>query len=127
MNLLRALIVSYTRLVSSLLAPPPSLVDPAARLPDGSPVPTEPERLVQHIRLIAINMHHLINELRPVQVSRAGSSLGRSGCPDSAGSATARRTTLTVCCGMVQARETLKGMMRAQIDQRRAKTAAIRE
>ncbi|KAM0749807.1 hypothetical protein T439DRAFT_381370 [Meredithblackwellia eburnea MCA 4105] len=88
-TLLQALLLSYTSLINSLLAPPPSLVaqpDTMEPLP-----PTEPERLVEHIRLISVNMHHLVNELRPVQ-----------------------------------ARETLKNMMRAQIETRRAKTAAMK-
>ncbi|KAK4700522.1 mediator of RNA polymerase II transcription subunit 7, partial [Phenoliferia sp. Uapishka_3] len=87
-TLLQALILSYTQLVSSLLEPPPSLPS----LPPGEQPPTDPERLVEHIRLITINMHHLVNELRPVQ-----------------------------------ARETLKAMMRAQIDARKAKTVAMRQ
>ncbi|GAA6055266.1 hypothetical protein JCM3770_001516 [Rhodotorula araucariae] len=84
-SLLRALIVTYTRLLDALLTPPPSLVHP-------QPARSAPERLTEHMRLIAVNMHYLVNELRPVQ-----------------------------------ARETLKAMMRAQIDLRRAKTAAIKQ
>ena len=57
------MLVSYSTLVSALLAPPPSL--PAL---NGARPSTDPERLVEHIRLISINMHHLVNELRPVQV-----------------------------------------------------------
>ncbi|BGO95443.1 hypothetical protein NBRC10512_001411 [Rhodotorula toruloides] len=91
-TLLRALLLTYTQLLDALLAPPPSLAHPLPPLPDGRPAPTDPERLTEHMRLIAINMHYLVNELRPVQ-----------------------------------ARETLKAMMRAQIDLRRAKTAAIKQ
>ncbi|BGP35302.1 hypothetical protein JCM10296v2_007137 [Rhodotorula toruloides] len=90
-TLLRALLLTYTQLLDCLLAPPPSLAHPLPPLPDGRPAPSDPERLTEHMRLIAINMHYLVNELRPVQ-----------------------------------ARETLKAMMRAQIDLRRAKTAAIK-
>lgn len=56
------MLLSYNQLVSSLLAPPPSIAVPQ---PEQS---TDPERLVEHIRLISINMHFLVNELRPVQV-----------------------------------------------------------
>ncbi|BGP20020.1 hypothetical protein JCM10213v2_008155 [Rhodosporidiobolus nylandii] len=91
LTLLRTLIVTYTHLLDSLLTPPPSLAHPRPPLPDGSQAPTDPERLTEHMRLVAINMHYLVNELRPVQ-----------------------------------ARETLKGMMRSQIELRKAKTAAIK-
>lgn len=67
-SLLRTLIVSYTQLLDALLAPPPSLAHPQPPLPDGRPPPSDSERLTEHMRLIAINMHYLINELRPVQV-----------------------------------------------------------
>ncbi|KAM0786003.1 hypothetical protein ACM66B_006821 [Microbotryomycetes sp. NB124-2] len=93
-TLLRAMLVTYTQLVSSLLQPPPSLEATERYMAqhDGQEPPTDPERFVEHIRLISINMHHLVNELRPVQ-----------------------------------ARETLKNMMRQQIERRRAKTAAIKQ
>ncbi|GAA5846310.1 hypothetical protein JCM11251_008028 [Rhodosporidiobolus azoricus] len=91
-TLLRTLLLTYTQLLDALLAPPPSLAHPRPPLPDGSQPPTDPERLSEHMRLIAINMHYLVNELRPVQ-----------------------------------ARETLKQMMREQIALRRAKTAAIKQ
>ncbi|KAL8279881.1 hypothetical protein RQP46_007731 [Phenoliferia psychrophenolica] len=91
-TLLQALLVSYTTLISALLSPPPSLPSLPPPGPNGELPPTEPERLVEHIRLISINMHHLVNELRPVQ-----------------------------------ARETLKTMMRSQIETRRAKTAAMKQ
>ncbi|BGP51612.1 hypothetical protein JCM10450v2_007562 [Rhodotorula kratochvilovae] len=84
-SLLRTLVLTYTQLLDALLTPPPSLAHP-------QPARSDPERLTEHMRLIAINMHYLVNELRPVQ-----------------------------------ARETLKAMMRAQIDLRRAKTAAIKQ
>ncbi|GAA6060885.1 hypothetical protein JCM10212_000168 [Sporobolomyces blumeae] len=89
-TLLRALLVTYTQLLSALLAPPPSLARSTLGEPSAPP-PNDSARLTDHIRLIAINMHHLVNELRPVQ-----------------------------------ARETLKSMMRYQIDERRAKTALIK-
>lgn len=65
LNLLRTLLLTYTQLLTSLLSPPPSLTS----VPPGAPEPpTDPERLVEHTRLIGVNMHHLVNELRPVQV-----------------------------------------------------------
>lgn len=60
-SLLRTLILTYTQLLDALLTPPPSLAHP-------EPIaPTDPERLTEHMRLICINMHYLVNELRPVQ------------------------------------------------------------
>ncbi|GAA5903252.1 mediator complex subunit MED7 [Sporobolomyces salmoneus] len=102
-TLLRALLLSYTQLLNSLLTPPPSLLHPPPAPPSEpsnhengaqppSQPPSDPERLTEHIRLITINMHHLVNELRPVQ-----------------------------------ARETLKLMMRYQIDRRKEKTLAIKQ
>ncbi|KAK4048504.1 hypothetical protein OIV83_004672 [Microbotryomycetes sp. JL201] len=93
-TLLRAMLVTYTQLVSSLLQPPPSLeaTEQYMAQNQGQEPQTDSERLVEHIRLISVNMHHLVNELRPVQ-----------------------------------ARETLKSMMRQQIERRRAKTAAINQ
>ncbi|GAA5866507.1 hypothetical protein JCM8547_000647 [Rhodosporidiobolus lusitaniae] len=91
-SLLRTLLLTYTQLLTALLTPPPSITNPPPPLPDGSQPPTDPERLTEHMRLISINMHYLVNELRPVQ-----------------------------------ARETLKTMMRTQIDLRRAKTIAIKQ
>ncbi|KPV71948.1 uncharacterized protein RHOBADRAFT_331, partial [Rhodotorula graminis WP1] len=79
-SLLRTLLISYTQLLDALLTPPPSLAHP-------QPPRSDIERLTEHMQLVAVNMHYLVNELRPVQ-----------------------------------ARETLKAMMRAQIDLRRAKT-----
>lgn len=61
-SLLRTLILTYLQLVDALLTPPPSLAQPEPALP------TDPERLTEHMRLICINMHYLVNELRPVQV-----------------------------------------------------------
>ncbi|GAA5989979.1 hypothetical protein JCM10908_002406 [Rhodotorula pacifica] len=66
-SLLRTLILTYTQLLDALLAPPPSLAHPEPTLPDGRLAPTDPERLTEHMRLICINMHYLVNELRPVQ------------------------------------------------------------
>ncbi|BGP58149.1 hypothetical protein JCM8202_006149 [Rhodotorula sphaerocarpa] len=66
-TLLRTLILTYTQLLDALLAPPPSLAHPEPTLPDGRPSPTDPERLTEHMRLVCINMHYLVNELRPVQ------------------------------------------------------------
>ncbi|GAA5966957.1 hypothetical protein JCM3765_004413 [Sporobolomyces pararoseus] len=96
-TLLRALLLTYTQLLNSLLTPPPSRLHPPPPQPpnqeNGSQqAQSDPERMTEHIRLITINMHHLVNELRPVQ-----------------------------------ARETLKLMMRYQIDRRKEKTIAIRE
>ncbi|GAA5923088.1 hypothetical protein JCM3775_007433 [Rhodotorula graminis] len=84
-SLLRTLLISYTQLLDALLTPPPSLAHP-------QPPRSDIERLTEHMQLVAVNMHYLVNELRPVQ-----------------------------------ARETLKAMMRAQIDLRRAKTVAIKQ
>ncbi|KAK4053596.1 hypothetical protein OIO90_003835 [Microbotryomycetes sp. JL221] len=97
LTLLRAMLVTYTQLVSALLEPPPSLsaieqAQQQGQVEPGQEPPTDPERLVEHIRLISINMHHLVNELRPIQ-----------------------------------ARETLKNMMRQQIERRKTKTAAIKQ
>ncbi|KAI5477729.1 Mediator complex, subunit Med7 [Pseudohyphozyma bogoriensis] len=61
LTLLRTMLVTYTTLISSLLAPPPSITVPQPA------EPPDPERLVNHIRLISINMHFLVNELRPGQ------------------------------------------------------------
>ncbi|SGY20167.1 BQ5605_C017g08505 [Microbotryum silenes-dioicae] len=85
-TLLQALLVTYHQLVTSLLAPPRSIKD------DTKGLPSDPERFVERIRLIGINLHHLINELRPVQ-----------------------------------AKESLKAMMRTQIEQRKARTNAIQQ
>lgn len=87
-TLLRTLLLTYTQLLNSLLTPPPSLLHPQPAVPppppnpDGSQPPppasqaaTDPERLTEHVRLISINMHHLVNELRPVQVSEAPASI----------------------------------------------------
>lgn len=62
------MLVTYFQLVKALQKPPPSFAEPPRKNEDGSDAPTEPERLVEHMRLIGVNMHHLINELRPVQV-----------------------------------------------------------
>ncbi|SCV72957.1 BQ2448_6882 [Microbotryum intermedium] len=85
-TLLQALLVTYHQLVTSLLAPPRSIHD------DQQGLPSDPERYVDRIRLIGINLHHSINELRPVQ-----------------------------------AKESLKAMMRTQIERRKAKTSAIQQ
>lgn len=83
-------------------------------------------------------MHHLVNELRPVQVGFSRLTR-RSPSP--------KLTSPSLPCTLylplaapsldllilyypsttIQARETLKTMMRAQIDQRRAKTVAIKQ
>lgn len=65
------MLLTYTQLLTSLLSPPPSL----AELKGQAEPPTDPERLVDHIRLIGVNMHHLVNELRPVQVRCVAESL----------------------------------------------------
>ncbi|GAA5985101.1 hypothetical protein JCM5350_000842 [Sporobolomyces pararoseus] len=95
-TLLRALLLTYTQLLNSLLTPPPSKLHPPPQAPNqengSQQAQSDPERMTEHIRLITINMHHLVNELRPVQ-----------------------------------ARETLKLMMRYQIDRRKEKTLAIKE
>lgn len=67
-NLLKALILTWRALLNSLLSAPPSIVSNPILSEEQL---TQPQQLVQHIRLITINMHHLVNELRPVQVSRA--------------------------------------------------------
>ncbi|SCZ94799.1 BZ3500_MvSof-1268-A1-R1_Chr12-1g03666 [Microbotryum saponariae] len=85
-TLLQALLVTYHQLVTALLAPPRSIKE------DAKGLPSDPERFVERIRLIGINLHHLINELRPVQ-----------------------------------AKESLKAMMRTQIEQRKARTNAIQQ
>ena len=85
-RLLQTLLLSYLQLVHSILQGPPSIVHHAA---DET---TNGQRLIAHIRTTAINMHHLCNELRPVQ-----------------------------------ARETLKSMLREQIDERKRRTDELRQ
>lgn len=70
-SLLRTLLISYTQLLDALLTPPPSLAHP-------QPPRADVERLTEHMQLVAVNMHYLVNELRPVQVR--GSSLVRRTC-----------------------------------------------
>jgi hypothetical protein len=69
--LLNTVLVTFVRLVDAMLKPPPALTYEAMKDFDpNNPRPTETQQLIQHIRIACINMHHLCNELRPVQVSR---------------------------------------------------------
>jgi mediator of RNA polymerase II transcription subunit 7 len=64
-RLLQTLIYTYLQLISVLVkAPPP----PQSETTDGQP-PSELEQTIGHIQTTGINMHHLLNELRPIQVS----------------------------------------------------------
>lgn len=74
-SLLRTLIITYTQLLDALLTPPPSLAHP-------QPPRSDVERLTEHMRLVAINMHYLVNELRPVQVRALALSSGRREADD---------------------------------------------
>lgn len=85
-RLLQTLLLSYLQLVHSIVQGPPSI---AHHGPDET---TNGQRLIAHIRTTAINMHHLCNELRPVQ-----------------------------------ARETLKSMLREQIDERKRRTEELKQ
>jgi mediator of RNA polymerase II transcription subunit 7 len=80
-SVLRSLLVTYSALTKSLLAPPP---------PPGSAAPPEWARHVEWITVLAQNLMAAANDLRPVQ-----------------------------------ARVNLESMMRAQLAQRGAETAAI--
>ena len=75
---------THLDLVNTLLLPPPTMQAMEQPYSDVG-------QLIEHIKVAGINMHYLVNELRPVQ-----------------------------------ARETLKVMMRAMIDDRKAKTEALK-
>ena len=59
--LLHSLLHTHLLTIDNLTLPPPSL-----KL-DQSNIEPDIDRLTNHIRNIGINMHHLANELRPVQ------------------------------------------------------------
>lgn len=90
-TLLHTILLTYLRLLGVLIDGPPSLAAEQARMtgsaPDSSFLGTQADSLIDHIRVAAINIHHLCNEWRPIQ-----------------------------------ARETLKLLMRAQIEERKART-----
>lgn len=65
---------------------------PEEQSQDHQPIATEADRALDHIRLCAINIHHLCNEWRPIQ-----------------------------------ARETLKLLMRNQMEDRRIRTEQLRK
>ena len=72
-ELLSSILFTYLQLINTLLSGPPTLRPPSPPFPneDEKGLDLEPQdsRLIKHIELCAINMHHLCNELRPVQVS----------------------------------------------------------
>jgi len=66
--LLRTCLFTYVQLLNSLLAGPPTVRPPSpSEMDPNDDGITEDSRLISHLRLCAINMHHLCNEMRPVQ------------------------------------------------------------
>ncbi|TIB03005.1 hypothetical protein E3P94_00805 [Wallemia ichthyophaga] len=64
--LLRTILITHLDITKELTAPPPPInADPLSRLRDK----------IEHIRLTGINMHHIINELRPMQARETLSHL----------------------------------------------------
>ena len=60
LSVLRSLLLAYSSMLSSVLAPPPSLASNA--LPDW-------QRLLEWITIMSQNIMSAANDLRPVQVS----------------------------------------------------------
>lgn len=93
--LLHTLLHTYLRLLTILVQGPPSLLAEEAALHaaphDPSALKTQSDSAVEHMRIAAINIHHLCNEWRPIQ-----------------------------------ARETMKLMMRNQIDERTLRIGEMR-
>jgi mediator of RNA polymerase II transcription subunit 7 len=59
--LLQAIIRIYLAILDTLVKPPPSTSAIQNNLP------SDLLRYAENLRLVAVNMHHLLNELRPVQ------------------------------------------------------------
>jgi mediator of RNA polymerase II transcription subunit 7 len=70
--LLQALIRIYLAIIDTLLKPPPSTAAVQANKPNDL------LRHAENTRLVAVNMHHLLNELRPVQARETLLALKRS-------------------------------------------------
>lgn len=61
---------TYLRLLSILTSGPPSLSAEQAAFQNGQHgqvIKTQADTAIEHIKLAAINIHHLCNEWRPVQ------------------------------------------------------------
>ncbi|KAH8920963.1 hypothetical protein BT69DRAFT_1351976 [Atractiella rhizophila] len=71
-SLLNTLLRTWNELLSSILAGP--------GLPPTTDVPTinSSDRELEHLRIVAINMHQLLNELRPAQAERQLEEMMRS-------------------------------------------------
>ncbi|KAK9894888.1 hypothetical protein P389DRAFT_85901 [Cystobasidium minutum MCA 4210] len=68
--LLHTVLHTYLRLLSILTSGPPSLTAEQAAFQTGQQgqiIKTQADTAIEHIRLSAINIHHLCNEWRPVQ------------------------------------------------------------
>lgn len=68
--LLHTLLHTYLRLLSILTAGPPSLTAEQAAFQSGTQgdvIKTQADTAIEHIRIAAINIHHLCNEWRPIQ------------------------------------------------------------
>ena len=93
--LLHTLLHTYLRLLTILVQGPPSLIAEEAAFHaaphDPAALKTQSDSAIEHIRLAAINIHHLCNEWRPIQ-----------------------------------ARETMKLLMRNQIDERKERIVEMR-
>lgn len=59
--LLRTALKGYFEMLDALTRPPPSIQARVAGYPDDL------DKISHHLRLTAINMHDLVNQLRPVQ------------------------------------------------------------
>lgn len=93
--LLHTVLHTYLRLLSILADGPPSLAAEQVAFQTGKQgqvIKVQADTAIEHIRLAAINIHHLCNEWRPVQ-----------------------------------ARETLKMLMKEQIEARRRRTSEVKQ
>ena len=122
-RLLQTMLITYLQLLDTLVKPPPSVRPPT---PPPSvddvvpPAPANPEdevttsqRLAQHIHTTSINMHHLCNELRPIQVWPCAYLYLSD-------------INIDHLCKNAQAREALQNMMREQIDRRKRRTTELK-
>ena len=71
-KLLHTLLITYFQTINALLQPPP------AKAALATNAPNDVAKLAEHVRLAAINMHHLLNELRPVQATESLLALKRN-------------------------------------------------